>query len=183
MAEAEVGWGWNGENPSYYGLNFVKLCKTTYYFEWHWSHFFLNKIGRVMIIRLSNGQNPYYCSPHFDLKPWATLTPKPWVEVKNYFCEIRRDLTGNNCTRSNFRQTKKWPWQSFVYSFSGGSKGVASGTSPLLRPKMFSISCSFSENLAKSYVGAPSLKGWRPLLQGILDLPLSFGHYSMSMTT
>ena len=33
------------------------------------------------------------------------------------------------------------------------------------------ISCSFSQNLAKSYVGAP-LEGWRPLLRGILDLPL-----------
>ena len=40
-----------------------------------------------------------------------------------------------------------------------------------LRPKIFSISCSFSQNLAKSYVGAP-LKGWRPLLRGILDPPL-----------
>ena len=36
---------------------------------------------------------------------------------------------------------------------------------------IFSISCSFSQNLAKSYVGAP-LEGWRPLLRGILDLPL-----------
>ena len=38
-------------------------------------------------------------------------------------------------------------------------------------PKIFSISCSFSRNLAKSYVGAP-LEGWRPLLRGILDPPL-----------
>ena len=42
---------------------------------------------------------------------------------------------------------------------------------PPPRPKMFSISCSFSQNLAKSYVGAPP-KGWRPLLRGILDPPL-----------
>ena len=34
-------------------------------------------------------------------------------------------------------------------------------------PKIFSISCSFLENLAKSYV-APPLEGWRPLLRGIL---------------
>ena len=40
-----------------------------------------------------------------------------------------------------------------------------------LPPKIFSISCSFSQNLANSYVGA-SLEGWRPLLRGILDLPL-----------
>ena len=30
-----------------------------------------------------------------------------------------------------------------------------------LRPKIFSISCSFSQNLAKSYVGTPP-EGWRP---------------------
>ena len=37
-------------------------------------------------------------------------------------------------------------------------------------PKTFSISCSFPENSAKPYVGAP--QGWRPLLRGILDPPL-----------
>ena len=42
-----------------------------------------------------------------------------------------------------------------------------------LRPKIFSISCSFSQNLAKSYVGAPP-EGWRPLLRGILDPPLNW---------
>ena len=31
-----------------------------------------------------------------------------------------------------------------------------------LRHKIFSISCSFSQNLAKSYVGAPPPEGWRP---------------------
>ena len=36
------------------------------------------------------------------------------------------------------------------------------------RPKIFLISCSFSENLTKLYVGAP-LEGQRPLLQEILD--------------
>ena len=34
---------------------------------------------------------------------------------------------------------------------------------------MFSISCSFSENWAKSSVGVPPLEGWRPLLQGTPD--------------
>ena len=42
---------------------------------------------------------------------------------------------------------------------------------PSPQPKIFSISCSFSENLEKSYVGDP-LEGWRPLLRGILDPPL-----------
>ena len=45
--------------------------------------------------------------------------------------------------------------------FSGGSKGGAPGARSPLRTKIFSISCTFSENLAKSYVGAP-LEGWRP---------------------
>ena len=37
--------------------------------------------------------------------------------------------------------------------------------------QILSISCSFWENLAKSYVGAP-LGSWRPLLGEILDPPL-----------
>ena len=41
-----------------------------------------------------------------------------------------------------------------------------------LRSKIFSISCSFLENLTKLYVGAP-LEGWGLLLQGILDPPLT----------
>ena len=54
---------------------------------------------------------------------------------------------------------------------SGGFRRGASSAPPL-RPKIFSISCSFSENLTKSYVGAPTPEGRRPLLQGILDPPL-----------
>ena len=37
--------------------------------------------------------------------------------------------------------------------------------------QILSISCSFWENLAKSYVGAP-LESWRPHLGKILDPPL-----------
>ena len=37
--------------------------------------------------------------------------------------------------------------------------GGAPGASPIW-PKIFSISCSFSENLTKSYVGTP--RGWAP---------------------
>ena len=50
---------------------------------------------------------------------------------------------------------------------SGGSKGGARDA-PVQIP---SISCSFWENLAKSYVGAPP-GSWRPLLGEILDPPL-----------
>ena len=39
--------------------------------------------------------------------------------------------------------------------------------------QILSISCSFWENLAKSYVGAPPLGSWRPLLGEILDPPLN----------
>ena len=37
---------------------------------------------------------------------------------------------------------------------------------------ILSISCSFWEKLAKSYVGAPPPGSWRPLLREILDPPL-----------
>ena len=40
--------------------------------------------------------------------------------------------------------------------------------------QILSISCSFWENLAKSYVGAPpSSESWRPHLGEILDPPLN----------
>ena len=39
------------------------------------------------------------------------------------------------------------------------------------RVQIFSISCSFWENLANSHVGPP-LGSWRPLLGEIRDLPL-----------
>ena len=60
----------------------------------------------------------------------------------------------------------KWPWgKTYSVADLGGVK------EPPLRPKIFSISCSFSQNLAKSYVGAtpPPPVSWRPLLRGILD--------------
>ena len=38
--------------------------------------------------------------------------------------------------------------------------------------QILSISCSFWENLAKSYVGAPPPGSWCPLLGEILDPPL-----------
>ena len=37
--------------------------------------------------------------------------------------------------------------------------------------QILSISCSFWESLAKSYVGAP-LEGWRPHIGEVLDPPL-----------
>ena len=61
---------------------------------------------------------------------------------------------------------KKSGRYSLVVVAVADSRGVA----PPPRPKIFSILCSFSENLAKPYVGPP--EGWRPLLQGILDPPL-----------
>ena len=39
--------------------------------------------------------------------------------------------------------------------------------------QIFSISCILGENLAKSYVGAPSPEGWRPHLEEILNPPLT----------
>ena len=43
-----------------------------------------------------------------------------------------------------------------------------------LRIQILSISCSFGENLAKSYAGAPP-EGWRPHVGEILDPPLVCG--------
>ena len=53
---------------------------------------------------------------------------------------------------------------------SGGSKRGREGRAPPLGVQILSISCSFWENLANSYVGAPP--SWRPLLGEILDPPL-----------
>ena len=38
---------------------------------------------------------------------------------------------------------------------SGGSKGGREGRAPQLGAQVLSISCSFRENMAKSYVGVP----------------------------
>ena len=56
---------------------------------------------------------------------------------------------------------------------SGGSKGGRRGRAPPTPPgvQIRSISCSFWEILAKSYVGTPP-GSWRPLLGEILDPPL-----------
>ena len=54
------------------------------------------------------------------------------------------------------------------YNSSGGSKGAQETPPPV---QILSISCSFWEILAKSYVGAPP-GSWRPLLGEILDPPL-----------
>ena len=48
--------------------------------------------------------------------------------------------------------------------FRGGAPGARPGRAPL-RPKIFWFSCSFSENLTKSYVGAP------PPPRGSVPLP------------
>ena len=57
-------------------------------------------------------------------------------------------------------------------SFIGGSgRGRAPRAPPVIQ--ILLILCSFGENLAKSYVGAPP-GSWRPLLGEILDPPLSF---------
>ena len=58
-----------------------------------------------------------------------------------------------------------------VYPPIGGSKGAARDASSAPGIQILSISCSFWENLAKSYVGVP-LEGWHPNLGEILDLPL-----------
>ena len=55
----------------------------------------------------------------------------------------------------------------YTLLFSGGFRGHP-------RPKIFSISCSFSQNFKiwQNHMLAPPPEGWRPLLRGILDPPL-----------
>ena len=64
---------------------------------------------------------------------------------------------------------------------SGGSKGGARDARAPWGVQILSISCSFWEILANSYVGAP-LGSWRPLLREILDPPLQ-SHGSQSFFT
>ena len=64
-------------------------------------------------------------------------------------------------------------WHISRFTSSGGSKGAPPACPPPLRTKIFLISCSFSEILANLYAGAPVLEGWRPLLWGIPDPPLT----------
>ena len=58
----------------------------------------------------------------------------------------------------------------------GGRKGRAPPPPPGVQ--ILSISCSFWENLANSYVGAP-LGSWRPLPGEILDPPLNMAILEM----
>ena len=60
----------------------------------------------------------------------------------------------------------KQPWIG-----SGGFGGHARRAPPL-RPKIFSISCSFFCKIWQNHMLAPPLESWRPLLRGILDPPL-----------
>ena len=53
----------------------------------------------------------------------------------------------------------------FLGGTSGGSKGVRPHP---YGPKISQFHAVFQKFLAKSYVGSP-VKGWRPLLRGILD--------------
>ena len=81
-----------------------------------------------------------------------------FTDVCQPFCPWRVDISGT-------RSILWYLWyqvHSGGYLFSGGFRGAPPARAPL-RPKIFSISCSFSQNLAKSC--------WRPLLRGILDPP------------
>ena len=47
------------------------------------------------------------------------------------------------------------------------------------RVQILLISCRFWGNLARSYVGGPTLEGWRLHLREILDPPLQFCHCTL----
>ena len=85
-------------------------------------------------------------------------------QITGHTCSIETIVTIHLCSL-----TKTTHWKN---SSSGGSKGGAKDARPPPGAQILSISCSFWENLAKSYVGAPP-GSWRPLLGEILDPPLS----------
>ena len=79
----------------------------------------------------------------------------------NYFCKFRRNLTGNNCTMHCFRQTKMWPWPSFVFSFDHYSMSTtmlavkrSAGVAPEMNPK----NSLYKGNKHSSEVSTLSLK-------------------------
>ena len=85
--------------------------------------------------------------------------------------EMRQPIVWQNFCQKLHENERIWSERGRV-SLVPPSVADSRGDASPLRPKIFSISCSFSENLAKSYVGVP-LECWRPLLQGILDPPRS----------
>ena len=54
---------------------------------------------------------------------------------------------------------------------------------PPLRPKIFSISCSFFGSFTKLYIGASPFEGRRHLLQGFLDPPLDWCYWLTVFTS
>ena len=79
-----------------------------------------------------------------------------------------------------------WQMPCFVFLFSGGSRGGVHTPAHLsvlspYGPKFSQFHAVFSEILAKSYVGASSSKGWRPLLRGILYPPLLYIYLQCSL--
>ena len=80
---------------------------------------------------------------HVQSDKWSSQRLCTSLELMTSWCDKRR------CIMMLYLCTEKG--HHFIKS-SGGFKGAP--PSPL-RPKIFSISCSFRENLAKSYVGRP----------------------------
>ena len=92
-----------------------------------------------------------------DLKEKNQYPRYDYNKVPHGTCFKQSIFAGKNLESvKEFVDTRKYPLSSYP---------------PAPRPKIFLISYSFLENLAKSYAGAPS-PGWRPLLRGILDPPL-----------
>ena len=104
-----------------------------------------------------------YYRQYFDFKSWKSLEKIPGNSLGKRRKILECCQSGNVtsrvfCTVSlDHKYDEEWfPVLSPLID-SDGSKGGAPG--PPLRPKNFSISCSFLENLAKSYVGTPPSPG------------------------
>ena len=76
-----------------------------------------------------------------------------WVSrMSNLVVKRSNQVATGQQSRANDMPTL--PEYEIADSNSGRFRGGAPGARPPPRPKIFSISCSFSRNLAKSYVGA-----------------------------
>ena len=108
------------------------------------------------------------------------ITFPAWIRITQSDCEGHLEkyrMSKKISLSRNFKLVRVWKcrivlgtsslphglqWRIYIVKFWTPPPGV----------QILSISCSFWENLAKSYVGAPPLKSWRPLLGEILDPPL-----------
>ena len=95
-----------------------------------------------------------------------------WFTIMSAICRLQLNMYHLPIGRNSWGG---WWWSLIfppgdgVVTRSGGSKRGP------LQTKIFSISCSFSENLVKIICWCPPLEGWHPLLQKSWICPWTYG--------